>query len=185
MARDLTAAMLTAIAAGTIKPVVIAKIGTSGSDLNLWTGVGDLSFEAETYSGVGNFGGISVVHETEDLQAAGVSLSLSGIPSELISASLQSIRYGRTAKVWFGLIDTVTGALVDAPYLMFNGLTDVPTIDEGPDTSTISLSAESRLIDLERPRVRRYTSEDQQIDYPDDLGFEYVPSLQDAEIKWL
>ena len=40
------------------------------------------------------------------------------------------------------------------------------------------------LIDLNRSRVRRYTNEDQQIDYPTDVGFEYVQSLQDFEIKW-
>ena len=185
MARDLSAAMLAAIAANTIKPVMIAKLGTSGADLNVWTGVGDLTFEAETYTGVGNFGGVSMIQETSELQASGVTFSLSGVPSSLISAALGSMRYGRTAKLWFGLIDTTTGALVDPPYLMFTGKTDVPSIDEGPETSVVSITAENRLIDLERSRVRRYTHEDQQIDHAGDLGFEYVQSLQDAEITWL
>jgi hypothetical protein len=164
---------------------MIAKIGTSGADLNVWTGIGDLSFEAETYSGVGNFGGVSAVQETSQLQATGVTFSLSGVPSSLISTALGSMRYGRPANLWFGLIDTTTGLLVDAPYKIFSGLTDVPDIDEGPETSVVSITAENRLIDLERPRVRRYTHEDQQIDHPGDLGFEYVTSLQEAEILWI
>jgi hypothetical protein len=33
-------------------------------------------------------------------------------------------------------------------------------------------------------RVRRYTHEDQQIDAPGDKFFEFIPSLQDAQIPW-
>jgi hypothetical protein len=46
------------------------------------------------------------------------------------------------------------------------------------------LTAESRLIDLERSRERRYTSEDQKIDYPNDKGLEFIADLQDKEIVW-
>lgn len=166
MARALTAAMISAITAGTVKPVLIAKIGTSSADVNVWTGVGDLNFQSEIYSGIGNFGGVSPVEETSELRAAGLNFSLSGVPSSLIATALGNIRYGRPAILWLGLIDTATGALVADPYKMFTGLTDVPTIDEGPDTSVITISAENRLIDLERARVRRYTPEDQNIGYP-------------------
>ena len=37
---------------------------------------------------------------------------------------------------------------------------------------------------IEKPRERRYTSEDQKLDHPDDRGFEYVPALQDMPIFW-
>jgi hypothetical protein len=61
---------------------------------------------------------------------------------------------------------------------------DVMTIGEQGDNCTIDLTAESRLIDLERPRLRRWTSEDQKALDPDDKGFEFVNSLQEATIKW-
>jgi len=184
MARNLTSAMLSAITAGTVRPVLIAKIGTSGADVLVWNGVGSLLFDGDTYLGVGKFGGVSSVEENSSLQASGLTFTLSGIPSAYISMALQSMRYGRRAILWFGLLDTSTGALIDTPEIVFSGLTDVPAIDEGPDRSSIALTAENRLIDLDRPRVRRYTQEDQKIDYPDDLGFEYVQSLQDAKLFW-
>jgi hypothetical protein len=185
MTRELSTEMLSAITAGTIAPVLIAKIGTASGDINTWTGIGDLIFNAETYSGIGNFGGISTIQESSQLQATGVTFSLSGVPSSLISSVLGEMRYGKTAILWMGLIDLSTGLLVDSPIQVFSGLTDTATIDENIDTPVISINAESRLIDLERPRTRRYTTEDQQIDYPNDLGFEYVPSLQDISIVWL
>jgi hypothetical protein len=58
------------------------------------------------------------------------------------------------------------------------------TIDEGPEESVIAVSAESRLVDLERARERRYDHRDQQIVHPGDMFFEYVPSIVEAEIVW-
>ena len=78
---------------------------------------------------------------------------------------------------------TIDGATVDS-YQIFSGRMDVMTIDETGETCSITLTAENRLIDLERPRVRRYTSEDQKSLHPNDKGFDFVNSLQEAEIKW-
>ena len=50
--------------------------------------------------------------------------------------------------------------------------------------STVTLTAESRLRDLERVRTRRYTDADQQSRFPGDKGLEYVPSLQDKQLIW-
>ena len=61
---------------------------------------------------------------------------------------------------------------------------DLMNIDDGGQTCTISVSAESRLIDLDRTRERRYTSEDQKIDFPNDKGLEFIADLQDKEIIW-
>jgi hypothetical protein len=184
MARALTAAMLAAVQSGRVRPVLIAKIGTAAADLRVWTGIGNLTFESEIYSGVGNFGGVSEIQETNELMAAGLTYTLSGVPSEIVSIALGQMRYGRPAVLWFGLIDETTNSLITDPYKMFSGLTDVPMIDEGFDTATISITAENRLIDLERPRVRRYTTEDQKLDDATDKGFEFVPGLQDAVITW-
>jgi hypothetical protein len=38
-------------------------------------------------------------------------------------------------------------------------------------------------VDLERAEVRRYTDADQQAEYQGDRFFEYVPALQEAEIR--
>ncbi|MCK5385084.1 MAG: hypothetical protein KAJ29_05855 [Alphaproteobacteria bacterium] len=52
----------------------------------------------------------------------------------------------------------------------------------GSDTATVTLTAESRLRDLERPRTKRYTDADQQSRYHGDKGLEYIPSMQDKQI---
>lgn len=184
MARDLTTALGNALLADRVQPIILAKINTSGGDVRVWSGIGDITFASEIYNGVGNFGGISEVEENTDLGAAGITFNLSGVPSEMVSIALGQIQSNRPATVWLGALDLSTGALIADPYQLFTGFTDVPSIDEGPESAIISLTAENKLIDLDRPRTRRYTTEDQQIDDPTDVGFDFVPSLQDAQVVW-
>lgn len=183
MSRDLTAGMIAAVQDGTVRPVLIAEIDTAGGTVRVWNGIGDLAWDSQTWTGVGDLGGASPVKETADIEATNCRFTLSGIASAMISIALGQVRWGRTAKLWLGLLDA-DGDLIADPYLLFSGFTDVPAIDEGAETATITVTAESRLVDLDRPRVRRYTPEDQAIDFPADKGFEFVAALQDAEIVW-
>ena len=180
--RDLSPAIQAEVIADTSAPILLVKIETNKGDVNAWTGIGELTFNGEIYQGAGTLGGVSAIEETADLQANGVTFSLSGIPSELIATALGDVRQGLAAILWLGFMDVDTNALVGDPYELFSGLVDVPTISESGETAAISITAENRLIDLERPRIRRYTKEDQARTDSSDLGFDFVQSLQDAEI---
>ena len=182
MARNLTTDLNSAVQASEVHPVLLAKINTSGGDVLVWNGIGDISFGGDTYLGTGTFGGISPVQEKTDLSASGITYSLSGIPASMVSTALGQVQQGRSCQLFLGALNITTGALIADPYELFAGFTDVTVIEENADTATISISAENRLIDLERPRVRRYTDEDQKSEYSTDVGFEFVPSLQDKVI---
>jgi len=181
MARSLTAAMLTALAAGTVRPCPIAEIEVAGGFVRAWNGIGDLLFGGQNYTGLGDLAGVSPVKESSDIRANNVQFQLSGIPAAMMSTALGSVRWNKSAKLWLGLLDA-SEALIADPYLMFSGFTDVPAIEESGATARISISAESRLVDLKRSRVRTYTPEDQRRDYPADKGFDFVAGLQDAQI---
>lgn len=184
MARNLTSAFDTAIQQDEIHPIIITKVNTSGGDVRVWSGIGDLTHDSETYIGTGTFGGISSTSEKTDLSATGITLSLSGIPSALISTALGQIQQGRLCQIWMGLLTPATGALISDPYELFTGFSDVTIITEQAETATITIQVENRLVDLERPRIRRYTDEDQKSDSANsgDKGFEFVPGLQDKVI---
>lgn len=184
MSRSLTVDLAAAFESDQVAPILLSKINTTGGDVRVWSGIGDITYAAEIYTGIGTFGGISEIEENTDLGAAGIVFNLSGIPSDLLNIALDQIEHGRPATVWLGALHLTTGALIADPYQVFAGFTDVPTINDGPDTASISLTAENRLIDLERPRTRRYTTEDQKIDDVTDKGFEFVPALQDAAVIW-
>ena len=77
-----------------------------------------------------------------------------------------------------------TGSLITAPVLAFTGRLDVPEITDGAEDCTISITYESRLIDLQTPREWRWTHESQRALFPDDDGFQFVAGIQGVEIKW-
>ena len=182
MARNLHSDFDTAVQASEVHPILIAKINTSGGDVRVWTGIGDLTFNSETYTGTGDLGGVTEISEKSDMSATGLTFTLSGIPSSTISIALGQMEQGRACTLWLALLNTSTGALINNPYELFSGFTDVTIISEGGETSTIAINAENRMISLERTRVRRYTDEDQQNEHSGDKGFEFVPGLQDKVV---
>jgi hypothetical protein len=97
--------------------------------------------------------------------------------------ALGECRLNAPVKLWLGVLNEADAVIVD-PYESFGGRMDVPSIEEGGETSTIKLRVENRLVDFNRARERRFTHEDQQIDYPGDLGFEYVAGYQEWNGVW-
>lgn len=183
MSRDLAAGMLAAIGAGTVRPVVFYEGEFSTGTLRLWSGVGDKTWNGQTWAGAGKMLSVSEVRESSGIEAVKFSVALNGESQDLLSANLGAVRQGLPGTVWLGALSEV-GAVIADPFILFKGLMDVPDVLDDGAQCTLSVSYESRLIDLERARERRYTSEDQQIDYPTDTGFDGVPALQDRKIKW-
>ena len=175
--------------------------------LYFWTGLGDTTINGLTYVGTGNLMQISNLKETAEIQAAGATLTFSGIPADLLSLALSVPYQGRIGKIKFGLIDAdnnlldlesafnmllesgvniglekveQSNVLID----MFVGYMDQMNIDESAETSTISLSLESKLLDLDRPVLRRYNNESQKALFPNDRAFEFLNDLQGKDLSW-
>ena len=186
MARSLHSDTIAEVQTDSVIPYFMALVNTSEGDVAFWSGVGDIvssvSGSSITYIGVGEFAMISPMKESQDLAARGINLSLSGIPSALLSILLGDVEQGRSVSVFMGFFNESTRTTINNEFELFNGIVDIPTVAESGDTATIAISAENRLIDLGKVRVRRYTQEDQARDDVTDLGFEFVPSLQDKEI---
>ena len=108
---------------------------------------------------------------------------MSGIQSPLLAIARDEDYQGRPITIYLGALDD-TGDLIASPTVLFSGFMDVMTISEAGETSTISVTAENKLIAFDRSYVRRYTAEDQKIDYPNDMGFEFVAKIADQEIIW-
>ena len=182
MRRSLTTAVQNQLAASELEPFFAIKLAFDSGDVRIWTGYTDITVASETYIGGGQLLSISPIEETVEIAAKGVQFGLNGIDSSLVSVALTENYQGRSAKVYLGVLSS--GAVVSDPYLLFDGRMDIMTIEDAGDTATITLSAESRLIDLERPRVRRYTNSDQQNQFPGDTSLRFVADLQDKEIAW-
>lgn len=180
--RTFTPEATTALGADVIRPISMLKLQLDGGNILIHSGVGIISYNGDDYAGVGNYGTISEVGEVFDSAPAGITATLTGIPSEYISLVVGEHYQGRTAEVYFALLNESHEIIAD-PILAFRGRIDYADVQLG-NTADISLTIESRLIDWNRPRVRRYTNEDQQQEYPNDRGLEFVAQMVEKEIIW-
>lgn len=183
MARDITSSVITESKKREgARPFILVKLEFDGGDVRVWNGRGDIIFNSEIYTGVGDLGKISLIEEGIDQRAFGITLELSGIPSNTLSIALQEELQNRKAQVWLGFFDS-NYQLVTSPLLLFRGRMDTMNIQMG-DEATVVVTAESRLIDWDRPRIRRYTDADQQELFPGDLGLQFVSPTTEKEIVW-
>jgi len=179
MARALTAGMLTAIATGIVKPIFLYEAEFASGTVNLFTGHGTLSWDSKSWTGDEGLMRIESAVETSDLAALNFTVSLNGQVSSLLSLALGQVRRGKPGSVWLGLLDAA-GAVIADPFLCFKGRADKPSIVPDPNSCVVGVAYESRLIDAARRRERRYTPEDQALDFPADKGFDQVAALQDT-----
>jgi len=183
MSRVLSNAMKEMAVAKVVRPIFLVRMVFDSSQLNIWSGVGDISFDSVTYTGLGDLLSISDIKETSDISATGINVSLSGVKTSLIAIAKDQDYQGRELTVRLGAFNE-TGSLIADPVIIFSGFMDTMTIAEAGTYSTISIAVENKLVAFERSKVRRYTAEDQKIDHPTDKGFEFVTSIVQKEIFW-
>ena len=204
MSRDLATDIITALDDDVIYPFFAIELLFDGDNtLRLWTGLGTLTHDSQEWVGTGTLLNISTVEEASEIAVKGATVTLSGIPSSVISLALSQPYQGRVCNLYFGMF-TVNKLLQQSDdYILmqtgskillqtdqtsisniFSGYMDQMNILETPSTSTIELVVENRLIDLQRARIARFTSEYQKSIYPTDLGLDFVEDLQDKDISW-
>jgi hypothetical protein len=205
LTRDLDDTLLAAIEGNTLSPFIAVQMNLDESTLRMWSGYGTKNINGNDFIGVGTLLGVSAIEETAELYASGATVSLSGVPTDMLSLALSQSYQGRRAYVYLGVLSSYSSwILVEGSWRdggiwndsaswsesgtvasqVFSGYLDQMTIDEQPETCTIAVTIESKLIDLERVRVYNYTSATQKAVYPNDLGFDYVDSLQGKTYNW-
>ena len=173
MSRDITHAAQSAITDGLVRVCLLFEAEFTGGTVYLWSGQGDLSWNGQTWLGGGSLLGVSEITETSDVVATGVTVTLSGVDPAYVAAAISEAGQGLPGRIWLGLIDD-TGAVIVDPLALFSGRLDVPQITDGGATCAITISYESRLVNLLKPNEWRYTHESQQQLYPGDMAFEFV-----------
>ena len=183
MPRAMTTAVAEALCASVVRPALLVMMEFAASTGYAWTGLGPFTWDGMTFQGVGDLGNISAMSEDSTVEAKGVTIELSGIPSDMMTEVLTETRVLGTVKIWLALFDDA-GALIPDPILSYQGKMDAPSLEDGGEACTAQITVENILVDLNRACYRRYTNEDQQMDHPGDTGFQYVAGLQEQITFW-
>ncbi len=183
MPREISSPMLASLTSIAIRPVFMAAITFKSMVEYVWTGVGNLVYAGNTYKGVGEFGHYGGATEGSDVHAYGTTITLSGIDPTLLNECMTDIQLGAPAVIYFALLDS-NGAILGTPYPAFSGVVDRPVITPGLEEISISLSLETKMANMMRANMRRYTAADQNLYYPGDTAFNWVEILNDQALLW-
>tara|TARA_R110000796_G_scaffold6135_1_gene22158 strand:+ start:655 stop:1269 length:615 start_codon:yes stop_codon:yes gene_type:complete len=183
MSRTLSTEMQAVATAELVRPIYLVKMEFDSGNLNLWSGLGNLVYSGETYVGAGDLLAISSIKESEELTANGITVTVSGVKQSLVSIARDEPYQGRKVTLYLGAFDE-SADIISSPVILFSGFMDVMTISDSGETSTITIAAENKLIAFDRASIRRFTAEDQKIEYPNDKGFEFVSKIAQQEIIW-
>lgn len=164
-------------------PCALLFTGTFASGpVYIWTGIGNLSWNGHTWTGIGSLGGLTPIDDGSTIEAKGITVTLSGIDPTLLAAVLGEFLLGEPMAVYLAGFNE--GVLIDSPIPMFVGRLDQPSVEIGAETAVISINCENRLIDMNTPGDRRLTADDQNRDWPGDLGMNFVYALQEKTWYW-
>ena len=183
--RDIHADVKTALGENLVRPALLVYADFPDGPVRMWTGIGTLYAEGESWVGVGHLLAVEDITETTDSAQNGMAVRLSGIPSEIFSAITLGNYQNRRAEVMMIVFDRDYDAIGE-PVMLFRGLMDSDSVKDTGQEVAVTISLESSMSDQLRPRVFRYTHEDQQTRYPDagDKGLEFVAALQSLSLKW-
>ena len=173
--------MLAATQAGEVFAALFVQMQFISETVYIWTGIGSITWNGHTWSGVGSFLGIEdAIEDGSNVLARGVTLRLSGIDSTLLSEFEADYQLFNPVTIYFAILSG--GSPISSPVNAWTGRMGQPTFTIGAETSIITIACETRMVDMDVAVDRRRTNDDQTQLVPGDLAFNFVAGLQEKTI---
>lgn len=151
--------------------------------VRIWSGWGDLVIGADTYLGAGELGKITTRPDSAGLVTDRKTYEMTGVePTWVLESDIDNC-HGREVVESFGFLNPDTRALIATPEVNWEGYIDSVRRVDGP-TPAIQVSAESRLLLMDRPNMWRNTHQHQQQFFAGDTGFDQLAALDLKEVLW-
>ena len=184
MTRTIPADLLAALSTSEMEVYYAVDMAFDTGHFRIWTGYGNRQIineagdDNDTYIPANDLMSIGGLSEVSDLSATGTEITLNGISSYLVGVAFQQPYQNRQCRILLG--EKSVSSVVE----VFSGFMDTMAIKDNGTTANISLALESKLISLQRAKIRRYTSENQKSRFPDDTFFNFVVGIQEEKIAW-
>jgi len=163
----------------------LAYIDHPDGEVWVWSGIGDLVFDGQTYGGVGQFGRISGVGGSKELGVRQVIFDLAGVPDEAAKQLNKDVR-NRVARAWVAGLDRDGMKVNGAPWQIVDGLADyqdLPAADDG--TVVVRLVINEPVFSIERAQDLAWTPEWLEQTHGGGItGLDRVAGLANAAENW-
>ena len=181
MSRTMSATNIAEAEAGSLEVVIMVAFNFQ-IPVYVHSNIGTLTYAGNDYLGVGDLGAIGGLEETEALQPSPITLELSGVVSTHIAEALNAGNYGESIEIYLGYLSE--GALVDDPVPLAAGTFEHAEIELGERTNKVVITMQHDLARLELKNGRRWTDEDQQVDFPGDEFFSMMHRVGQRRLTW-
>ena len=181
---NLTTPVTTRLASDTQKGLFFAiKAEFDTSTIRVWSGKETLSIGGEDYIGGGDLINVAPVKESNDVRSEGLTITISGMNDTIMTYAVAENYHFRPLTFFMGYLmgDSLE---VAGTITLFKGRMIVLTVNDNPNSPTITIQCENRLADLSRPSNLRYTKESQEYLASGDIFFNNINTIQDREITW-
>ena len=171
-----------------VRPVFFIEAFFGGATYErLCTHSHDITIGSTTYYGAGDVLSISAVEESHELRTSGITITISGLDSSILSHALNTNYQNKGLTIRLGLMSKTSNALLassDEPPIIFRGRMEVMTVTDDGNSCSISVGVQNRLSDFERASESRYTDEEQRSRVSTDFSLEHVQLIQNRVLEW-
>jgi hypothetical protein len=185
MTRTLAASVNSAIAQPVATFYTLADVILDSGTIRAFNGAGYLKVGANTYSGVGDLGGIDAIREDADEFPRGLKLTLAAVTSSnLLSEALQENLFNREVKLYRCWYDTTSLSAVNTAECWFKGKINEVNMYRGDQEKGdyLELTLATRL--RREANASYYTQEDLWLTYSGDTFFQHVDKIPGFKSLW-
>jgi len=181
MPRSLNASLITELATNKLNPVELVYLGVS-TGTYYTDHYKNITFDGNTYVASSLFLGSSESAESSEVSVSNLVVKFGGADQTIISLFLNNDYMDKRAWVYRGFLDE-NQALINYPFLLFDGRIENLSIEEDNNNSTVSISIASHWADFDKIKGRKTNTNSQALHFPTDVGFDYA-SQTAKDIKW-
>jgi len=181
MSRGLTSTNLAHAQGDNVSPVTLVAFAFD-TPVYVHNGLGTITYDGNGYLGVGDFGQVRGMEESEDLAPVMVQFQLSGIDSTFFTEVFDAGNYGDIITVYHGY-RADNGDLIDDPTLVGRFLYEHATLRKGGQNVAI-ITAQHELLRLDDKPGQKFTDEDQRATYSSDVGYQFVADVGTKDLIW-
>lgn len=194
MTRGLSSANQAAIASQVVRPVALVELHFDAPTgvIRLHNALGDITAKdwagvSQTFEGVGDLGQIDEVEEARQVSPHKLAFTLSGLDATLAAEVLTNDSVLRPVYLQIAYLDEDYTTLLDDPHKLWKGQINEVEFEmpkDAEDFASIRVTAESFLIAFKRKNGRLFNDADHQTEFSGDIGFEYLPQIEDIKLIW-
>lgn len=142
----------------------------------------DVTYGGATYSASDGFLTVSSPQETQDLRVGQTNITVSGVDQLFVGLFLLQDWINREAVISRAVISE-SGGVIGSPIVVFSGQITQFQVDEGRDSSEVTIAMASHWADFEKKAGRFTNNNSQQYFFAGDVGFEYAANTV-KDLKW-